>query len=164
MKLRLFGYEFPLPGRKWLRKHAFNPYVQNIVKVVLKTIAQLDATPINTRIAPVRPVDSIKKVHVPTYFIHCINDEKIPLKAVQAVYDNKDGYKRLWITDGRRHFDSFFDDPEGYAYRVNKFIANVVSGKTKKKIQAKIINTVKDPKKAQAKFPSHKSNLEEMRV
>lgn len=147
MKFKIFGYEFPLPGRRWLRRNAFNPHVQNIVKAVLKTIAQLDATPINTNIQPVRPVDSIKKISVPIYLIHCINDEKVPLKAVQAIYDNKVGYKRLWITNGRRHFDSFFDDPEGYAYRVNKFINNVVSGRVKKKVQAKIINTVKEPVK-----------------
>lgn len=153
MKLKIFGYEFPLPGRKWLRKNAFNPYVQNIVKAVLKTITQLDATPINTNIQPVRPVDSIKKVTVPTYFIHCINDEKVPLEAIQSIYNNKQGYKRLWITPGRRHFDSFFDDPEGYAFRVNKFINNVVSGRVKKKIQAKIISTVKDEKELKGKKP-----------
>jgi uncharacterized protein len=144
MKLKIFGYEFPLPGRKWLRKNAFNPYVQNVVKVVLKTIAQLDATPINTNIKPVRPVDSIKKVEIPTYFIHCINDEKVPVEAVKKIYENKNGYKRLWITDGRRHFDSFFDDPEGYAFRVNKFIDNVVSRGLGKKVQAKIISTVRE--------------------
>ncbi len=153
MKLKIFGYEFPLPGRRWLRKHAFNPYVQNILKVVLKTIAQLDATPINTRIEPVRPIDSIKKITVPTYFIICVNDKKVPVDAIKAIYDNKKGYKRLWVTDGSGHFQSFFKDPEGYAYRLNKFINNAISGRVKKKIQAKIINTVKEEPTKKGKKP-----------
>ncbi len=141
MKLRLFGYEFPLPGRTLLQRNSFNKHVQQIVKVILKTIAQLDATPINTRIEPVRPVDSIKKISIPCYFIHCVNDEKFPLSAVQSVYEGAQGYKRLWVTDGRRHFDSFFDDPEGYAYRVSKFIRDVLSKRIKTKVQSKIIRT-----------------------
>ncbi|HEX4069274.1 MAG TPA: alpha/beta hydrolase, partial [Candidatus Babeliales bacterium] len=44
LKCSVFGYEFDVPGRDLLEKYAFHPYVQALVKAVLKTVAQLDAT------------------------------------------------------------------------------------------------------------------------
>jgi len=122
-KINIFGYSFSLPGQSFLENYAYNPYVQSVLKVVLKTIAHMDATETNTYIYPIRPVESIKKITIPCFFIHCRNDEKVSVQAAKDIFENAAAsYKKLWITDGRRHFDSFFYNPEKYMYRVNRFI------------------------------------------
>lgn len=128
LKFTLFGHTFALPGRDLLYRFAFNPYVQGILKTLLKTIAQLDAVTINVRIHPLSPVKSVKKITIPCFFIHCMNDEKINTQAAQQLYNNVSGYKRLWITNGRRHFDSIFYNPEKYAHKIRVFINDVLSG------------------------------------
>lgn len=129
MKISLFGYEFTIPGRSVLEKYVFHPYVQSFVKMVLKAVARLDSKNIKTFMYPVFPTESIKKVSVPTFFIHCKNDELVPLDAVKAVYNNAGSrYKKLWVTNGRRHFDSFFTNPELYASRIDSFTQKVIAG------------------------------------
>lgn len=127
LSIRLFGYEIPLPGRGILQKYAYTPIVQSFVKVVLKTVAKMDALQVNTKIMPVEPVTSIEKVNVPCFFITCKNDEKVSVDAVVSVYAAAKGYKRLWITNGRRHFDSYFYNPEKYSYKVNNFIQKALT-------------------------------------
>ncbi len=138
LTLTLFGYTFELPGKKLLEKFAFNPYVQAFLKTLLKTVAQLDATATNTYIYPLKPVDSIKNVSIPCYFIHCRNDEKVSVTAARALFKNAQGYKRLWITNGRRHFDSVFYNPEKYIYKVNSFIKSILNETLYDKVQAKV--------------------------
>lgn len=138
LKITLFGYTFDVPGKALLERFAFNPYVQSMLKSLLKTIAQLDATAINTFIYPTDPIDYVRNIKVPCLFIHCINDEKVPPKASKDLFDNVKGYKRIWFTHGRRHFDSIFYNPEKYIYKVNTFVEDVLSGKYKTKMVAKI--------------------------
>ena len=45
----------------------------------------------------------------------------------------------LWLTNGRRHFDSYFYNPEKYMKEVRSFIDKVVSGSIKDKQLQKII-------------------------
>lgn len=147
VRLHLFGYSFSLPGKGILGDYAFNPYVQSLLKSLLKTVAKLDPTATNTRIYPVNPADAIKDVSVPCFFIHCKNDEKVPVESICNVYDNAKGFKRLWVTDGRHHFDSFFYNPEAYCYKVNKFITKVVEGKIVDKQPVKVTGLTERNKK-----------------
>jgi len=139
MRLSFFGYSFSLPGRGFLEKYAFHPYVQGLLKTVLKTVANMDATATNTYIYPVSPADSIKNVTVPCFFIHCQNDEKVPAQAALRIFDGAQGFKRLWLTEGRRHFDSFFYNPEKYVYKITRFIEKVLAGELEHKERAKIM-------------------------
>ncbi len=144
LKISLFGYTFDVPGRKWLEKYAFNPYVQSFIKTILKTVAHMDATATNTYIYPISPSDSIKKITVPCFIIHCYNDEKVTVQAAHNLYDSASGYTRLWITKGRHHFDSIFFNPDKYAYKVNNFIKQVLNGDlAKKKQQKKVVSDIK---------------------
>lgn len=127
MKINLFGYEFNMPGRSLLEKYAFHPYVQGVLKIALKAVANMDSKNIRINIKPVHPIESMKKITVPCFFIHCKNDEKIPVNDVMELYNAAAGYKRLWITNGRRHYDSFFYNPEKYISHIRKFL-NDVSG------------------------------------
>ena len=140
LKLSIFGYEFAMPGRSVLQKYAFHPYVQSFVKVLLKTVFNLDPQHIQIYFHPVNTAESIKKVSVPCLFIHCKNDDKVPVQAAKTVYGSSSAcYKKLWLTNGRRHFDSFFYNPERYAQRIQKFLDKVITGKTSKIVRQKIV-------------------------
>jgi pimeloyl-ACP methyl ester carboxylesterase len=126
-KLSLFGYEFNVPGRGILQKYAFHPYVQSLVKVALKAVANLNTQDIKISIRPVFTAESAKKIYSPCFFIHCKNDEKVSVESIKRVYSNVGGYKKLWVTNGRRHFDSFFYNPERYVKKVRKFLLHVLN-------------------------------------
>jgi uncharacterized protein len=144
MKLGVLGYEFDLPGSGLLSRYAFNSYVQPVLKYLLKKVASLDATKIETFVKPVYPIESIKKVKIPCFFAVCKNDEKISVKAVTQIYKNHPGPKKLWITNGRDHCDSVFYDPEKYEKMVNDFFKSVLNGKIHKEEKKEIVLIDKD--------------------
>jgi pimeloyl-ACP methyl ester carboxylesterase len=138
LTMSICGYKVPVPGRSLLKKYAYNAYVQELLKFLLKTVANMDSSPINTQMMPIDTVDAIGKVTIPTFFIVCRNDEKAPPHAVKRVYDNAQGYKRFWITNGRHHFDSFFYDPEKYAHKVRRFVEKYLDERFVGKIPEKM--------------------------
>ncbi len=139
LKVSVLGYQFDLPGKSILQKYAFHPYVQSFIKVLLKAVSNLDTQRINTQIYPLKPVESAKNIKVPCLFIHCKNDEKVSVAAVKSIYENVQAPKTLWLTNGRRHFDSFFYNPEQYANKVKTFVNELVEKKNKPETTALII-------------------------
>jgi len=132
MKISLFGYQVSIPGRSLMEKYIFHPYVQSFVKAMLKAFAQLDSKDIRAFVYPVTPVKSVAKIEVPLYLIGCKNDKKIPIESIKRIYANAaSGYKKLWISNGRQHYDSYFYNPELYARRVGKFARRLCTGKLK---------------------------------
>jgi len=140
MKMNLFGYNFTFPGSFLLKKYVYHPYVQSLLKLMLKIIAQMDATKIDTVIKPVSPKEAIKGVKVPFLLIACHNDDKAPPLAVTEIYKNalESPFKRLWISSGRRHFDAFFANPEKYIYKVRRFFDLILSKEYLNKVNQKI--------------------------
>lgn len=122
VKISWFGYEFDLPCRNMFDKYAFHPTVQTLIKGVLKAVGHMDPKSIDICLCPVDPAESIKKINVPCLFIHCINDDKVPVDAIRKIYDNATCDKILWLTLGRRHFDSIFYLPELYKERLLEFL------------------------------------------
>lgn len=140
LKFTFLGYDFSFPACNLLQKYVFHPYVQELVKGILKTVANLDTKNIDTRMYPVSPVVSIQKVHVPCFFIHCKNDEKIGVDAVKSIYQESGAdYKILWLTNGRRHFDSYFYNPEKYVKEIRNFIDLATRGILEHKSLHKVI-------------------------
>ncbi|MDP3888961.1 MAG: alpha/beta hydrolase [bacterium] len=129
LKFYFWGYEFNLPGKSLLEKYAFHPYVQRLVKFVLKTVANFDDKNIRTNILPLSPVESIKHVTIPCFFIHCKHDEKVSVNAIKEIYNSAAGYKMLWLTNGRKHFDSFFYSPEKYSAHIKHFLKQAMTGR-----------------------------------
>ncbi len=136
LKINVFGYEFSLPGRSLLERYAYNSYVQSFLKTLLKTIAKMDSTQVNTCILPVDVVEVMKNISIPFMIIGCRKDDKSPLSAVRALYNAGKGYKRLWITNGRGHFDSYFYNPEKYIYKVRRFIQKALDDTYKSRYPA----------------------------
>lgn len=148
IKFSLFGYEFNVPGRSILQKYAFHPYVQSIIKMLLRTVTNMDPRKVETTVYPVHPVKSIAKVTVPCFFIHCKKDEKVSISAIKEIYAQAAGPKMLWITNGRNHYDSFFYNPELYVERVRSFLDEVLAGKWKYPHEQQILEDVDDMQKA----------------
>ena len=122
MQFTLFGWKFMIPGMQFLLDHMYDASAQAITNFLFQAITKLDGKTIATMFVQVRPVDAIKKITIPCFFIHCENDKKVPIEAVERLYANKPGFKRLWITQGKWHFGSYHNDPELYWYKVNKFL------------------------------------------
>ena len=139
LKISLFGYEMPFPGTSILKVYAYNPYVQSLIKSIMRTFTKIDTVNINTCISPVYPEEAIKYVTVPCFFIGCVNDDKAPEEAVLAVYRGAQGFKRCWIDrEGERHFDTIFKQMHRYFYKVDRFIQKVLDGSYLKKKKEKI--------------------------
>lgn len=144
-KITLFGYEFDIPGKIILRKYLFHPYVQSFVKAMLTCAEQLNGKSINTFVCPVCTAESIKKVDVPSLFILCKNDEKISIDNIKSIYYNSPArYKKLLLTEGKKHFGSFFNNPEVYAEKIDRFVSKVVSGQLYLKNKHKIVEEPTD--------------------
>ena len=76
---------------------------------MLKAVAKIDSKSVKSFMYPLYPAESVKKISVPLFLIHCKNDKKVTVDAVKRIYNNAGSeYKKLWITDGRRHYDSYF--------------------------------------------------------
>ncbi len=142
LSFSLFGYQVYIPGRQLLHKYAFHPYVQAVIKPLLKLATNMDSRHIDTHIVPVTPHETIKKVTAPCFFICCKKDKMVSIDAIKAVFDGAGGYKKLWLTNGRCHCDSFFYNPEGYSKRINKFVASILDDSIQNKKQNKIIEDV----------------------
>lgn len=128
IKISLFGHEFSLPGRSLLQRYAFHPYIQSLVKALLKAVAHFNSKSIDVRAYPITPVESVKKISVPCFYILCKNDEKVSIDAIKSLYFNTASpFKLLWITNGQRHFGSFFCDPERYRDLIQKFVASCMN-------------------------------------
>jgi len=132
VKFTLFGYQFSIPCRSLLERYAFHPYVQSLVKTILKTIAQLDPQDVNINMCRISPAQSIQKINVPCFFIHCKNDNKVSVRGIKSVFHNAAGHKVLWLTHGRRHFDSYFYNPEKYTQKIRGFLNQFLAGEFKK--------------------------------
>lgn len=127
ISIEIFGYKINCPGISILKEYVFHPYVQGVVKRVLKTISNLDTKDIATDLHPVYPIQTIESISIPVLFIHCKNDKKIPLDAVVSLYNKAPGYKRLWVTGGRGHFGSYFYCPETYKVVVCSFLSMLIN-------------------------------------
>lgn len=144
LRFSVCGYDFLLPGHGLLKKYAFHPYVQSMIKVLLKSVAQIDTSNIDTCIYPLSPSLAAKEITVPCFFIHCKNDERVPLESVKRIYGNYAGVKKLWVTNGRGHYDSYFYNPEMYSKRVQRFLDLVQRQEIGKRYKRKIIEDKED--------------------
>ena len=145
LKIKVFGYEFDFPGRNFFERHAFNPYVQTVLQFLFRKFAKMDATQINTMMKPISPMESIKKIKTPIFFIGCAADETVPVASVKKIYENAPGQKQLWVTKGVRHYGSIFNNPETYREQITNFIQRVLTGDIEKGDKAQEILDVEIP-------------------
>lgn len=138
LKFSLLGREFNIPGKEFIMSKLYSDNWRPFIRVLFKMITSLDSNKVKTKFVRVQPVESIKCIKAPCFFIHCENDKKVPVKAVQNLYTNAPGFKRLWITRGRKHFGSYLEQPEMYWYKVNRFLQKVFDGNMHKRRMSNI--------------------------
>ena len=130
MKISAFGKKFDVPGKEYYLQHMYdeNGIAQMVTNYLFKQITNLDSGKVVTKFVKVTPIESVKKIKTPCLFIHCDSDKKVPTQAVENIYNNKPGFKELWITLGKGHFGSYNNHPELYWYKVNKFLTKALAG------------------------------------
>lgn len=139
IQVPFFEYTFQMPGKEWLQKYAFHPYVQPILFFLLRVFAGMDATRVPTTPMPIKPIESVRSITVPLLFIACYADDRVPADAIAGIYANAAGYKRLWVTKGVRHYGSVFNNPELYQHVVSHFIERVLNKKYLTEPQARVM-------------------------
>ena len=145
VKFHFFGYRFNIPARDVIQKYAFHPYVQSMLKAFLKSMAYVDIRNIDIRLYPVNTAQVIHKVRIPCFFIHCKYDEKVSVDSVKLLYEKTGAsYKKLWLTNGRGHYDSFFYNPEEYIKRVREFVDKAANGKLEKITKQEVLEDKPD--------------------
>jgi len=141
VKINLFGWEMGLPGSSFFQSYAYSPYIQNLLKTILRTFANMDSKEINTKICPVYPEEAVKYISVPLLTIACPHDDKSPENAVRAIWENagtnsKSGniYKEHWVCKkAQGHFKTIFVKMHKYIRKTNGFIARFLKGNLGKK-------------------------------
>lgn len=124
-----------------IKKYLYTDRVRPIMRFVFQHVTKFDPDRIATQYLLVEPEKMIEKIKVPVFLIRCDNDKKVPLDAIMKVYNNKKhGFKRLWLTPGRWHFDSFDFQATSYWYRVHKFVSMFLQKTLGSVEQAKIID------------------------
>lgn len=125
------GYTIGMPGRGLLKKYAYNHYVQKLIKYLLNSGVDMDGMIIDTNMVPLDVVSLVEKISIPIFFITCRNDKRAPPSAVYKLYEKAQGHCEFRITNGRRHFDSFFYNPEEYTDGIRQFIEKFLNGEFK---------------------------------
>lgn len=143
LRFTLFGYTVNIFG-DLVQRFAFTAIGQGLLKGYIKI--RYGGLKVETFVKPIYPIDSIKKINVPMYFVVCRGDEKIPYEEVLKLYEAHPGITRLAVTGGRRHCDSLFFVPEAYKKLLNGFIKDVISGAIYKQKKKEIKEIMVDAK------------------
>lgn len=124
-----------------VKKYLYSERARPIMRFVFQHVTKFDPNRIATKYLLVEPDKLIAQIKVPVFLIRCDNDKRVPLDAIMKLYNNKkDGFKRLWLTAGRWHFDSFDFQSSLYWFRIHKFVTMVLQKTLSSIEQAKIID------------------------
>jgi pimeloyl-ACP methyl ester carboxylesterase len=126
LTVNLFGQRYQIPGRTIIMKCLYSQKLQPAMRQIFRYATGFRNFT-KTKFVPVHPVENATRITIPCFFITCEKDQKVPVGCVRRLYDTvHSNYKRLWITHGTRHCGSCINSPEFYAYRVNRFISDVL--------------------------------------
>ena len=132
LTVKLFGHSYQIPGKRVMMKCLYCERLQPVMRQVFGYATGFKNYAAQTKFVPVIPIQNAPKITIPSMFISCENDQKVPVGCVRRLYNNVSSpYKRLWITKGIRHCGSCLECPELYAYRVNKFIKSALDNSWK---------------------------------
>lgn len=67
------------------------------------------------------PLRQVAKARCPMLFIHGNADDFVPTNMVYPLFNAKQGYKEIWVTEGSKHVQSLHDHPEEYQQRIRAF-------------------------------------------
>lgn len=140
LKFNFFGFNIHFPFKNAIKKYIYTAKAQKIITWIFKIFARIDGTNINMLIKKSSPLKVLKNIKIPFFLIGCHNDDKAPAASIENMFyqHEEDSYVRCWISEGRRHFDAIFINPEKYIYKIKKFIFDVLDKTIEKKKRKKI--------------------------
>lgn len=72
-------------------------------------------------------IKQIEKCTKPMFFIHGGSDTYVPTYMVKQLYEaKKTGEKELWIPNGVKHANAYWDHPQEYTKRVSDFVTKYI--------------------------------------
>ena len=77
-------------------------------------------------ISAVSPINAIKNIETPIFWIHGADDLYVPPSMSEAMYQAKSkGLKRIWIVEGAKHAGSYYKNREAYYQEVKAFLKEI---------------------------------------
>ncbi len=74
----------------------------------------------------ISPLEAVKNIEKPVYFIHGDKDEQVPYQHSIDMYNAKTkGYKKLYISKGSKHMTANVEDTEQYLIEMKKFLNDI---------------------------------------
>ncbi|MBI2755757.1 MAG: alpha/beta hydrolase [Chloroflexi bacterium] len=73
-----------------------------------------------------RPVDSVGQITRPVLFIHGADDEIVPTRQAQMLFDAAGGPKELWLVPGARHVGARDQGLDAYYERIARFLEDAL--------------------------------------
>ncbi len=70
----------------------------------------------------VSPIDYVQNIQNPVLFIHSEPDLYIPVEMTKALYEKKEGPKRLYLAKRGGHAQSYNENPEEYEAQIKAFL------------------------------------------
>ncbi len=99
-------------------------YLRNIVIKRSEYLAHFKANAVS-------PLDAVKRVHIPLFILHGTADNLIHYKYSEAVYQNANEPKRLWLIPGAKHNDMMEVGGDEYRQRIVAFFDENLSAGTR---------------------------------
>jgi len=95
-------------------------YLRNIVIKRSEQIAHFKASAVS-------PLEAVRDVHVPIFFLHGTTDNLIKASYTKRVYANANEPKELWLIEGARHNDMAVVGGEEYFNRIVEFFERTLA-------------------------------------
>lgn len=81
----------------------------------------------NCDVSKLKPIEFIKNIHIPIFFIHSSSDSIVPTEHTLSLYKSVEGNgSQLWITPPAFHADSSRHYPQEYKERIKKFLSSII--------------------------------------
>ena len=77
---------------------------------------------INASLDELKPINALKKLHVPVFIISGTNDQRTKVDETKRMYIEANEPKQLWLVDGAAHEDLLAYSPEEYKTKIMDFI------------------------------------------
>lgn len=77
---------------------------------------------INASLDELKPINALKKLHVPVFIISGTNDQRTKVDETKRMYVEANEPKQLWLVDGAAHEDLLAYSPEEYKTKIMDFI------------------------------------------
>ncbi|MGM0508679.1 MAG: alpha/beta hydrolase [Fusobacteriota bacterium] len=77
------------------------------------------------RLEDIKPIDFVKNINSPAFFIHAMEDSYIKKDMTEILYENKPGYKKLYLAENGGHAEAYAENKEEYVRQLEMFFNDI---------------------------------------